>query len=200
MKHIIQQSVMSVYVKENLLYPISSTCSTHFTTWLVGLVKCHYQNSMTSIWKTSKITVDVIMYQLKKLTDPIPVPIRNYVSILRESLFLRLVLVHGIHLCNRPLWQQVYLPRNWQNFLQEWKRPELIPGSPICYKNSMNLSMAFFSKTEKVGNICVKTMVKLCKYDVFICFKILSYTSNMLLYFYVILIGITVLVYILKLI
>ena len=56
-----QQLVMSIYGKAYLLDPSSSTCSTHFTTWLAGQVKFHYQNSMTPRWKTSKITTYVIM-------------------------------------------------------------------------------------------------------------------------------------------
>ena len=52
---------MSVYGKAHIIYPSSSTCSTHFTTWLAGKLKCHYQDSVTSIGKTFNITTDVIM-------------------------------------------------------------------------------------------------------------------------------------------
>ena len=38
----------SVYWKEHLPDPISSTCSTHVTTWLVGQVRCHYQGLVTA--------------------------------------------------------------------------------------------------------------------------------------------------------
>ena len=61
MKQTGQQSVMSVYGKAHLLDPSSSTCLTLVTTWLAGQVKCHYQDSVTSRWKTSKMTTDVIM-------------------------------------------------------------------------------------------------------------------------------------------
>ena len=62
-------------------------CSTHVTTWLEGQVKFHYQDSMTSRWKMSKITTDVIMQQFKSFIESIPVPIRIYVYIMRYSLF-----------------------------------------------------------------------------------------------------------------
>ena len=77
--------------------------------------------------------------------------------------------------------------------------PELIPGSPIYFENSVNVSMELFGNIEKVIKICVKTMEKLCKNDVFTCFEILCYASNVVLYTSVTLIGLTVLVYILML-
>ena len=61
MKHKEHQSVISVYCMAHLLDPSSSTCSTHVTTWLEVQVECHYQDSITSIWKMSKIAADVIM-------------------------------------------------------------------------------------------------------------------------------------------
>ena len=86
MKHTEHQSVMFVYGKAHLLYPSSSTCSTHVTTSFAGQVKCPYQDLMTSRWKTSKITTDVIMKKFKESTETRLVPIRSYVYILRESL------------------------------------------------------------------------------------------------------------------
>ena len=74
---------------------------------------------------------------------------------------------------------------------------ELIPRSPICFEKSTNVSMALLRSTEKVSKICVKTMVASCKNDVFPCFGILCYASNMLLYDSATLMGITVIVYIL---
>ena len=56
--------------------------------------------------------------------------------------------------------------------------------------------MALFSNTEKVSKLCVKIMVKSFENDVFTCFEILSYASNMLLYASVTLIELTVIVYI----
>ena len=78
--------------------------------------------------------------------------------------------------------------------------PELIPGSPLCFEKSTNVSMALFSNTEKVGKICVKTMVSSCENDAFTCFGILCLASNILVYDSAILMGIAVLVYILILI
>ena len=86
MNQIQHQLVIYVNGKANLMDPSSSTISTHVTTFLAGKVECHYQDSVTSIWKTSKITTDVIIYQFKVSTEPRPVPIRRYVSIVRDDL------------------------------------------------------------------------------------------------------------------
>ena len=54
-------------------------------------------------------------------------------------------------------------------------------------------------KYRKPSKICVKTMVKSFRTDVFTCFEILPYASNMFMYASVTLIGLTVLVYIIML-
>ena len=59
--------------------------------------------------------------------------------------------------------------------------PELIPRSPICFEKPMDISIEFYGNKEKVIKICVKIMVKSCENDLFTCFEILSYASNMLL-------------------
>ena len=64
----------------------------------------------------------------------------------------------------------------------------------------MKISMTLFINTEKLSKICVKTMVKSCEKDVFTCFGMLCYAYNMLLYASVTLMGLTVIVYILRLI
>ena len=61
MKQTVQHLVISDYGKAHILNPSYSTYSTHVTTWLTDQVKCNYQDSVTSIWKASKITMDVIM-------------------------------------------------------------------------------------------------------------------------------------------
>ena len=77
--------------------------------------------------------------------------------------------------------------------------PEFIPTSPICFENSIHISMALFRNTEKLSKIRVKSMVKSCQNDVFTYFEILYYASSMLLYAFVTLIALTVLVCILPL-
>ena len=146
---------MSVYGKAHLLHPSSSTCSTHVTTWLSGQVKCHYQYSMTSRWKTSKITADIIMQQLKELTEPIPVPIRSYVYILRENWFY----MTGNGPWHKPVTYTLLTTNlsspSFPKLTSRVASPELIPGSPICFEKSMNVSMALFRNREKVSKICI---------------------------------------------
>ena len=99
------------------------------------------------------------MQQFKESTDPRPVPIRRYVSIPRENLFP----TTGTGPCHTP------------------GSPELIPRSPICFEEYMNVYMALFRNTEKVSKVCLKTMIKSCENDVFTFFEHLCYASNMLL-------------------
>ena len=161
---------MSVYWKEHLLNPSSSTCSTHVTTWLAGQVKCHYQYSMTSRWKMSKIKMDVIMKQLKEYTNPRPVHIRIYVSILRDNLSS----TTGTGPWNTPVTSTLLttslsspgLPKLFSRV----GSPKLIPRSPICFEKSMKVSMEFFNNIENSVKYVLKKMVISCEYDVFICF------------------------------
>ena len=199
MKHTEHQSVMSVYGKAHLLYPSSSTFSTHVTKSFAGQVKCHYQDSMTSIWKTSKITTDVIMKKFKESTETRLVPIRSYVYILRETLLS----TTGTGPYHTPV--PYTLPTTSLSspsppkLFSRMGIPKLIPRSRIFFEKSMNVSMALFSNIEKLSKICVKPMLILCKNDVFTCLGILCYASNMLLYDSATLMGLTVLVYILML-
>ena len=158
---------MYVYGKAHLLYQSPSTCLTHVTTWLSVQVKCHYQDSMTSRWKTSKITSHIIMQQWKELKEPIPVPIRRYVYILRENWFY----MTGNDPWHKPV-PYTFLTTNlsspsFPKLPSKVASPELIPGSPICFKKSMNVSTALFSNREKMSKICIKKgkiMRKLCVY------------------------------------
>ena len=81
------QSVMSVYGKEHLLSPSSSTCLTLVTTWLAGQVKFHFQNSATSRWRMSMITTGLMTLLCKELREQKQEPIRMYVYILRKNVF-----------------------------------------------------------------------------------------------------------------
>ena len=138
---------MSVYGKPHLLDPSSSTFSTHVTTWLAGQVKCHYQYSMTSGWRTSKIATDVITQQLKESAYPRPVPIRIYVSILIDNLFSKT----DTGSWHTPVPQNLLTKNSYPLIIPKLSSreaiPESIPRSPIHFENSMNVSMSLFINT-----------------------------------------------------
>ena len=149
--------VISIYGKSYFTDPSSSTCSTHVTTWLAGQLRCHYHALMTPGWRKSNKTTDVIMQWFKESTYPRQVLIRSYVSTPRENLLY----MNGNGPLNTPVLRNFLETSFSSPSFPKWHsraaRPEYIPRSSRCFEAFMNFYMEFFSKTEKVSKIYVKS-------------------------------------------
>ena len=188
---------MSVYGKTHIMDPSSYTYSTNVNTWLAGQVRCHYQDSMASGWRTSKTTIGFITYVFKESADPRQVLIRTYLPLLRKSLFS--MLGNGPNHTPVPL---TFLTKHFilPDFSKtDFRRGKVRINSKVSqmFRKVYESFYVIVQKYIKVIKCCVKNMVKLLWNDVFTCFEVLSCASNMLSYGSITMIWLILLVYIL---